>query len=88
MRKSNSSKDRSTTNTRLAAANKKSLGGKLDQLEADALDLRRRSVEYAILMRDVDTNRSLYDGVLQQYQELGVASDAQSNNVSILDRTL
>ena len=72
----------------LAAANEKSLGGKLDQLKADALDLRRRSVEYAILMRDVDTNRSLYDGVLQQYQELGVASDAQSNNVSVLDRAL
>src|SRR5208282_2323031 len=39
-----------------------------------------------ILMREVDTNRSLYDGVLQQYRELGVASDAEVNNVSVLDR--
>ena len=48
--------------------------------------MRSRSVNYTILMREVDTNRSLYDGVLQQYRELGVASDAGMNNVSILDR--
>jgi capsular exopolysaccharide synthesis family protein len=69
-----------------AAANEKALGDKIAQLKAEALDLRNRSVTYTILMRDLDTNRSLYDGVLQQYRELGVASDAQSNNVSLLDR--
>jgi capsular exopolysaccharide synthesis family protein len=69
-----------------AVANEKALGDKVAQLKADALDLRSRSVAYTILMREVDTNRSLYDGVLQQYRELGVASDAQSNNISILDK--
>jgi capsular exopolysaccharide synthesis family protein len=69
-----------------AVANEKALNDKLSELKADALDLRSRSVNYTILMRDVDTNRSLYDGVLQQYRELGVASDAEVNNVSILDK--
>ena len=68
-----------------AVANEKALGDKLTELKEEALDLRRRSVNYTILLREVDTNRSLYDGVLQQYRELGVASDAESNNVSILD---
>ena len=71
-----------------AVANEKALSDKRDQLKADALDLRRRSVDYMILMDDVDRNRSLYEGVLRQYRESGVASDAQSNNVSILDRAL
>jgi polysaccharide biosynthesis transport protein len=69
-----------------AVANEKALGDKLAELKADALDLRSRSVTYTILMREVDTNRSLYDGLLQQFRALGVASDAQSNNISILDR--
>ena len=67
-------------------ANEKALNDKLSELKGEALDLRSRSVNYTILMREVDTNRSLYDGVLQQYRELGVASDAEVNNVSVLDR--
>ena len=35
---------------------------------------------------NADTNRSLYDGLLQQFRELGVTSDAQSNNVSVIDK--
>ena len=69
-----------------ALANEKALGDKLAELKEKALDLRGRSVDYTILLREVDTNRSLYDGLLQQFRQLGVASDADSNNVSILDR--
>jgi succinoglycan biosynthesis transport protein ExoP len=69
-----------------AAANEKALGAKVAELKAAALDLRGRSVDYTILAREADTNRSLYDGLLQQFRELSVVSDAQSNNVSILDR--
>jgi polysaccharide biosynthesis transport protein len=69
-----------------AVANEKALSDKLSQLKAEAMDLRSRSVKYTILTRDADTNRSLYDGLLQQFRELGVASDAQSNNVSVIDK--
>ena len=69
-----------------ALANEKALSDKLAELKEKALDLRGRSVGYTILLREVDTNRSLYDGLLQQFRQLGVASDADSNNVSLLDR--
>ena len=69
-----------------ALADEKALSDKLAQLKAEAMDLRSRSVQYTIAMRDADTNRSLYDGLLQQYRELGVAGDAQSNNVSVVDK--
>ena len=69
-----------------AVANEKALSDKLSQLKAQAMDLRSCSVQYTILMREADTNRSLYDGLLQQFRELGVASDAQSNNVSVIDK--
>jgi succinoglycan biosynthesis transport protein ExoP len=69
-----------------AVANEKALAAKVAELKAAALDLRGRSVDYTILSREVDTNRSLYDGLLQQFRELSVVNDAESNNVSILDR--
>ncbi len=69
-----------------AFANEKALADKISQLKAEAMDLRSRSVKYTILTRETDTNRTLYDGLLQQFRELGVASDAQSNNVSVVDK--
>lgn len=49
------------------------------------LDLRGRSIQYAILQREVDTNRALYDALLQRYKEIGVAGGIGAAPVSIVD---
>jgi polysaccharide biosynthesis transport protein len=54
-------------------------------LKGDILDLRRRSIQYNILQRDVDTSRQLYDAMLQQYKEIGVAGGVGANNISVVD---
>ncbi|WP_024878294.1 polysaccharide biosynthesis tyrosine autokinase [Methylosinus sp. LW3] len=59
---------------------------RIESLKADALDLRDRSIQYTILQREVDTNRSLYDGLLQQYKEVGVTGAIGTNNVSVIDK--
>ena len=46
---------------------------------------RRDSIQYNIFQREVDTNRQLYDGLLQRYKEIGVAG-VGTNNISIVDR--
>jgi capsular exopolysaccharide synthesis family protein len=38
------------------------------------------------LKREADTNRTLYDGLLQQYKDMGVAGAVSTNNVSVVDR--
>ncbi|RZL08931.1 MAG: polysaccharide biosynthesis tyrosine autokinase, partial [Rubrivivax sp.] len=43
-------------------------------------------IQYNILKREVDTNRQLYDGLLQRFKEVGVAGDVRANNISIIDR--
>ncbi len=63
-----------------------SFAKKLDSLKEEVLDLRGRSIQYNILQREVDTNRSLYDGLLQQYKEVGVTGAVAANNVSIIDK--
>ena len=59
---------------------------KMEILKAEVLDLRNRSIQYNILQRELDTNRSLYDGLLQQYKEVGVTGAVSTNNVSIIDK--
>jgi len=54
-------------------------------LTSGILDLRRRSIQYNIIQRDADTNRQLYDALLQRYKEIGVAGGVGVNNVSIVD---
>ena len=50
------------------------------------LDQQSRSMRYSILKREVDTNRQLYDGLLQRLKEVGVAGGVGINNISIVDK--
>jgi capsular exopolysaccharide synthesis family protein len=62
------------------------LNGQVEVLKQDFLNQRRRSIQYNIFQRDVDTNRELYDGLLQRYKEIGVAGVVGGNNVSVVDQ--
>jgi capsular exopolysaccharide synthesis family protein len=70
---------------REAVGRQQGLQTRVDTLKSDLLDLRRRSIQYNIIQREVDTNRQLYDGLLQRYKEIGVAGGVGVNNVSIVD---
>jgi capsular exopolysaccharide synthesis family protein len=61
------------------------LQSRVNKLKASYLDLRRRSIQYNIYQQEVDTNRALYDGLLQRFKEIGVAGGVGINNISIVD---
>ena len=71
---------------RAAASTENSLRAQVGQLRGSVLDLRGRSIQYNILQRDVDTNRGLYDALLQRYKQVGVAGGVGTSPVSIVDR--
>ncbi len=62
------------------------LGEQMSGMKGDVLDLQNRSIQYNIFKREVDTNRQLYDGLLQRYKEIGIAGGVSANNISIVDR--
>lgn len=68
-----------------ASARETALRARLEQLKNGALDLRRRSIQYNIYQREADTNRQLYDALLQRYKEIGVAGGVGTNNVLVVD---
>lgn len=70
---------------RQAREREEGLQNRVDQLKTSFLDQRRRSIQYNIFQQEVDTNRALYDGLLQRYKEIGVAGGVGINNIAIVD---
>ncbi len=70
----------------LAQVRQALLQQRVDQLRQQVLDLEQRSIRYNILKREVDTNRQLYEAILQRYKEIGVAGGVGINNISVVDR--
>lgn len=71
-----------------AVQRERELQASVDALKTQLLDQRRRSIQYNIFQRDVDTNRQLYDALLQRYKEIGVAGGVGTNNVAVVDQAL
>src|SRR5262249_31384101 len=61
------------TQYQAALQQRNAIQGQVNGLKNQVLDDRSREIEYNILQREVDTNRSLYDGLLQRYKDIGVA---------------
>jgi len=68
-----------------AVGREQALRDRVEQLKESYLDLRRRSIQYNIYQGEVDTNRALYDGLLQRFKEIGVAGGVGVNNIAIVD---
>ena len=56
------------------------------QLKGATLAEQSLGIRYNILKREVDTNRQLYDGLLQRYKEVSAEAGVTSNNISVIDR--
>lgn len=69
---------------RAASARERELQGKLEQAKSSFLGQQNLGIQYGILKREVETNRQLYDGLLQRFKELG-ASGAGQNNIKLID---
>lgn len=71
-----------------AAGRENELRAKVSSLRADVLDLRNRGIGYNFLQREVDTNRELYDALLQRFKEIGVVGELGENQATVIDTAL
>ena len=53
--------------------------------QAEANQIAEKSVQYGILSREVDTNKGLYDGLLERLKEAGVSAGLNASNIRIVD---
>ncbi|MGH9714553.1 MAG: GumC family protein [Candidatus Acidiferrales bacterium] len=60
----------------------------LDKQKAEANDLAEKLVQYHILQHDAESNKTLYDGLLQKLKEAGITAGLRSSNIRIVDPAL
>ena len=71
---------------RVAAGQEASLSGKINALKAATFAEQSKGVRYNILKREAEANRSLYNTLLQRYQEVSTQAANVINPISIIDR--
>ena len=68
-----------------ALAAERALKGQVEDLKSQTLSEQDRSVQYNLLAREADTNRQLYEGLLERYKTLNAMAGVSLSNVSIVD---
>lgn len=74
------------TSYQQALEKEKGLDAEMQRQRTLTMSLNDAAVQYAILQRDVDSYRQLYNAVLKRMKDVGVEAEAQTSNVSIVDK--
>ena len=61
------------------------LYAKVSELKNDTLAEQDRTVQYGLLAREAETNRQVYDGLLERFKQLNAVAGVSLSNVSIID---
>jgi len=70
----------------LAAAQRENLlESAFNQQKQEANKLNESAIEYTVLKREAETNRQLYQDLLQRLKEAGVSAGLRSSNIRVVD---
>ncbi|MGH9349743.1 MAG: GumC family protein [Vicinamibacterales bacterium] len=69
-----------------AVAEERTLARELETQKGAAMDLNRKGIDYSVLQREAESNRQVYESLLQREKELRVIANSRANNVRLLDR--
>ena len=70
----------------LASSREQELLAQLDRQTEQALSLDRTGIEYGVMRREAESDRQLYETLLQRAAETGVTSELETSNIRVLDR--
>jgi succinoglycan biosynthesis transport protein ExoP len=71
-----------------ALAQERRFAAALEESKGAAMDLNRKSVSYTVLEREAQSNRQIYEALLQRQNELQIVSNSGGNNVRMMDRAV
>jgi exopolysaccharide transport family protein len=57
----------------------------MEKQKQEANQLNESAIDYSLLKRDVESNRTLYEGLLEKLKEAGVTAGLRSNNIKVVD---
>jgi polysaccharide biosynthesis transport protein len=68
-----------------AVSEENSLQSALNGQKAEALSLNRKGIEYGVLQREVESNRQIYESLMQRTKETDISSERKSTNIRVVD---
>ncbi len=68
-----------------AVAREKELTAALNTQKASALALNKQGIEYGVLLREVESNRQIYQSLLQRSNETAVSNEAKGSTIQVVD---
>jgi polysaccharide biosynthesis transport protein len=68
-----------------AAKRETLLTSAFDEQKKQANQLNESSIEYSVLKRDAESNRQLYQSLLQRLKEAGITAGLKSSNIRVVD---
>ncbi len=77
-----------TNEYEVAKAQERDLSKMLAKQEQEALELDHKAIKYKELAREVDTNKRIYNTLLQREKETGINERLETSNIGIIDRAV
>lgn len=62
-----------------------SLLRQVEEAKSSTLNEQDKNVQFGLLAREVETNRQVYEGLLQRYKELNASAGITISNISVVD---
>jgi succinoglycan biosynthesis transport protein ExoP len=68
-----------------ALSQERSLQEALNGQKVEALSQNRKGIEYGVLLREVESNKQIYESLMQKTKETGISSDLRASNIRVVD---
>ena len=66
----------------------KIMGARVEQQKKMAIDLNERATQYKIMAREVETNKGIYQSLLERTKEIESMVGVSSSNINIIDKAM
>jgi polysaccharide biosynthesis transport protein len=68
-----------------AQTQERSMVAALEEQKGEALGLGKKGIEYGVLHRDAESNRLIYNSLLQRAKETSVSGELKTSNIRVVD---
>jgi capsular exopolysaccharide synthesis family protein len=68
-----------------AVSEENSLQSALNSQKAEAMSLNRKGIEYGVLQREVESNKQIYESLMQRTKETDISSERKTTNIRVVD---
>jgi capsular exopolysaccharide synthesis family protein len=69
-----------------AQVQEQSLAAALGQQKGEALAMNRKGIAYSVLDREVQSNKQIYESLMQRAKETGVSGELKTSNIRVVDQ--